>query len=70
MEIVSRLKVSKNEMADELFKKQNKNLAIQSVQRGISLFKEDKIQDSILSYQKALSIDEGCVEAYVARGAL
>ena len=41
-----------------------------SVQRGINLFKEDKSQDAMLCYNKALSIDSGSVEAFVARGAL
>ena len=41
-----------------------------SVQRGINLFKEDKNQDAILCYNKAISIDAESVEAYVARGAL
>lgn len=41
-----------------------------SVQKGIALFKEERNQDAILCYNKALSIDEENVEAYVARGAL
>lgn len=51
-------------------KKQNKALAFQNVQKGISYFKEDRIQDAKVSYNKALSIDDENVEAYVARGAL
>ena len=57
-------------MASELLKRQNKNLALQSVQKGINLFKEDKNQDAILCFNKALSIDQQNVEAFVARGAL
>lgn len=42
----------------------------QSVQKGVSLFREGKPIDAMLSYNKALSIDSDNVEAYVARGAL
>ena len=41
-----------------------------SVQKGILLSKEDKSQNAMLCYNKALSIDEENVEAFVARGAL
>jgi Tfp pilus assembly protein PilF len=57
-------------MGSELYKQQNKNLALQSVQRGVGLFRDGKNQDAMHSYNKALSIDENNVEAYVARGAL
>lgn len=62
--------VPDGEMSTDLLKKQNKQLALQSVQKGISYFKDERIQDAMLSYNKALSYDPENVEAYVARGAL
>lgn len=63
-------KIENGEMACDLLKLQNRQLALQNVQKGIALFKEERNQDAILCYNKALSIDEENVEAYVARGAL
>jgi tetratricopeptide (TPR) repeat protein len=40
------------------------------VTRGICLFKENKSDDAILYFNKALSIDEENVEALVAKGAM
>lgn len=57
-------------MASELLRAQNKSLALQNVQKGISLFKENRNMEAVVYYNKALNIDERNVEAYVARGAL
>lgn len=57
-------------MADRLLKAQNKALAIQNVERGVRYFKEDRNIDALVYFNKAISIDEETVEAYVARGAL
>ena len=57
-------------MASELLRAQNKSLALQNVQKGISLFKENRNMEAVVYYNKALTIDERNVEAYVARGAL
>ncbi|CAF0960137.1 unnamed protein product [Brachionus calyciflorus] len=70
MDSLNKLEVKKEEMADELLKRQNKNLALEHVQKGVTRFKEGKSEDAILNYHKALQIDEECVEAFVARGAL
>lgn len=70
MKGLEHFKIDKNETAIELHKQQNKNLALQSVQRGVSLFREGKNHDALLCYNKALSIDDGNVEAFVAKGAL
>lgn len=70
MKSLNNLEVAEADMADNLYKKQNFNLALKSVQRGITLLKENKSQDAILSFNKALQIDEKNVEAFVARGAL
>lgn len=63
-------RVESGELATDLLKRQNKTLSLQNVQKGISYFKENRNQDAKVSYNKALSIDEENVEAYVARGAL
>ena len=57
-------------MAAELLKSQNRSLALQNVQKGIGLFKENRNLEASVYYNKALSIDEDNVEAYVARGAM
>jgi tetratricopeptide (TPR) repeat protein len=57
-------------MATELLKSQNRSLALQNVQKGIILFKENRNLEASVYYNKALSIDEDNVEAYVARGAM
>ncbi len=63
-------RVGRGERASDLLKQQNRQMALQSVQKGIACFKEGRAQDAVLCYNKALSIDEQNVEAYVARGAL
>lgn len=57
-------------MADYLLKSQNKILALQNVEKGVKYFKEDRSNDAMVCFKKAISIDEENVEAYVARGAL
>ena len=57
-------------MASELLKVQNRTLALQNVQKGISLFKENRSMEAVVYYNKAISIDQQNVDAYVARGAL
>jgi tetratricopeptide (TPR) repeat protein len=57
-------------MASELLKLQNRTLALQNVHKGISLFKENRNLEAVVYYNKAISIDELNVDAYVARGAL
>jgi hypothetical protein len=40
------------------------------LQKGINLFKEEKLYDALICYKQALVYDENFVEIYVARGAL
>jgi hypothetical protein len=68
--ILKSYQIGKGETASELLKAQNKNLALQNVQKGIKLAKENRNVEAVVFYNKALSIDENNVEAYVARGAL
>lgn len=62
--------IKDGEMATDLLKQQNRKLALQSVQKGIEHFKAERTMEALQCYNKALSIDNENVEAYVARGAL
>jgi len=62
--------IDEGERASDLLKNQNRQMALQSVQKGIACVKEDRSQEAMMCYNKALTIDSENVEAYVARGAL
>jgi tetratricopeptide (TPR) repeat protein len=64
------LEIKREEMADELLKRQNQLLAQQNVEKGVDYFKQDRISDAMACFKKALSIDDQNVDAFVARGAL
>lgn len=55
--------------ANELRREQTHKLAMEHVMRGAKLTREAKCFEAIQLFNKALSVDEGCVDAYVGRGA-
>lgn len=64
------LHIKKGEYASDLLARQNRQMALNSVHKGIAAFKDKRSTEAMLCYNKALQIDVHNVEAYVARGAL
>uniref|UniRef100_A0A915ELG2 Uncharacterized protein n=1 Tax=Ditylenchus dipsaci TaxID=166011 RepID=A0A915ELG2_9BILA len=57
------------ESADQLRIQQNRNLAMVHVTRGAELTRQNKCFEAIQCFNKALTVDENCADAYVGRGA-
>lgn len=55
--------------AEDLRKEQTRRFAMTHVVRGAELTRENKCFEAIQCFNKALNIDEQCVDAYVGRGA-
>uniref|UniRef100_A0A915M8Q7 Uncharacterized protein n=1 Tax=Meloidogyne javanica TaxID=6303 RepID=A0A915M8Q7_MELJA len=55
--------------AEDLRKDQTRRFAMTHVVRGAELTRENKCFEAIQCFNKALNIDEQCVDAYVGRGA-
>lgn len=60
---------SSSKSAAELRREQTHKLAMEHVMRGAKLTREAKCFEAIQLFNKALSVDDGCVDAYVGRGA-
>lgn len=55
--------------AQSLRRNQTHKLAMSHVVRGAELTREAKLFEAIQCFNKAISIDEECADAYVGRGA-